>query len=117
MKKVVFVGDEASATNVSPDIAFVGARCFDTVVNWIKTINPDYYVCLNSDTISQLSDVKRLQKAGFSIIALGNKASERLHKLNIPHFKLPHPSGLNRKLNDKENLKLDFQRAINYING
>lgn len=44
MIKVVFVGDEPSKTNVSPDIAFVGAKCFNTVVQWIKELNPDYYV-------------------------------------------------------------------------
>jgi len=36
------------------------------------------------------------------IIALGNYASRALKKLNVDHFKLPHPSGLNRKLNDKK---------------
>ena len=38
------------------------------------------------------------------ILALGNTASDALNRLNIDHFKLPHPSGLNRKLNDKEYL-------------
>lgn len=117
MIKVVFVGDEPSKTNVSPDIAFVGAKCFDTIVEWIKELNPDYYVCLNSDTISQLSDTKRLEKSGFRVIALGNKASERLEKMEIPHCKLPHPSGLNRKLNDKQQISLDLMVAHSYIMG
>lgn len=116
MKNIVFVGDEPAKSNVSPDIAFVGARCFTTLVEWIKVLNPDFYICLNSDTISQLSDTKRLQKSGFRVIALGNKASERLSKSQIPHFKLPHPSGLNRKLNNKESLQIDLERAINYLN-
>ena len=117
MIKVVFVGDEPSKTNVSPDIAFVGAKCFNTVVKWIKELNPDYYVCLNSDTISQLSDIKKLEKAGFKVIALGAKASERLEKMLIPHCVLPHPSGLNRKLNNKQKLALDFYHAHSYIIG
>ena len=33
-------------------------------------------------------------------IALGNKASEKLY--DIPHFKLPHPSGRNRKINNRQ---------------
>jgi hypothetical protein len=117
MVKVVFVGDEPSQTNVSPDVAFVGAKCFDTVVNWIKQLNPDYYVCLNSDTVSQLSDIKALEKAGFKVIAFGNKASERLEKLNISHYKLPHPSGLNRKLNNKQALALELYHAHSYLIG
>lgn len=98
---IVFVGDEPSKTNVSPDVAFVGAKCFSTIVKWIKKLEPDFYVCLNSDTVSQLSDISKLEKAGFEVIALGNKASVRLTKQGIIHWKLPHPSGLNRQLNDE----------------
>jgi len=42
-----------------------------------------------------------ISKGYNKVIALGNVASEALAKINIDHFKLPHPSGLNRKLNDK----------------
>jgi hypothetical protein len=35
------------------------------------------------------------------VVALGNFASKVLQKINVNHFTLPHPSGLNRKLNDK----------------
>jgi uracil-DNA glycosylase len=117
MIKVVFVGDEPSKTNVSPDVAFVGAKCFNTVVEWIKQLQPDYYICLNSDTISQLSDIKRLEKAGFKVVAFGVKASKRLEKMQIPHCVMPHPSGLNRKLNNKQQLALDLYHAHSYIIG
>lgn len=36
------------------------------------------------------------------IIALGNEASTILKKFGIEHFSLPHPSPLNRKLNDND---------------
>lgn len=41
------------------------------------------------------------------IVTLGEKADWGFESLksDIPHFKLPHPSGLNRKLNDKEALE------------
>lgn len=117
MIKAVFVGDEPSKTNVSPDVAFVGAKCFPTVVKWIKELNPDYYVCLNSDTVSQLSDISKLAKAGFKVIAFGNKASERLVKWNVPHIMMPHPSGLNRKLNDKQAMALELMTAHSYLAG
>lgn len=117
MVKVVFVGDCPSATNVSPDIAFVGAKCFPTVVNWIKELAPDYYVCLNSDTISQISDIKVLFNSGFKVVAFGKKASERLEKAGIGHCMMPHPSGLNRKLNDKKAVALELYHAHSYIIG
>jgi hypothetical protein len=34
------------------------------------------------------------------IVALGDTASRALSLISQPHTKLPHPSGLNRKLND-----------------
>lgn len=36
------------------------------------------------------------------IVALGGFVSNALKKANIDHFEMPHPSSLNRKLNDKE---------------
>ena len=35
------------------------------------------------------------------VIAQNPGPGQALAKININHFKLPHPSGLNRKLNDK----------------
>jgi uracil-DNA glycosylase len=38
------------------------------------------------------------------IIALGSVAAWGMAKTKLPFYQLPHPSGLNRKLNDKEGL-------------
>lgn len=113
MIRTVIVGDEPSKTNVSTDIAFVGSKSFNRLVEWIKFIKPDYYICLNSDTISQLSDIRKLQKDGFKVIALGNKASSRLK--DISHLKIDHPSGLNRKTNNIEYIIKMLNNAYNYI--
>lgn len=99
--KVVFVGDEPSKTNIDPDIAFVGAKCFDRLIDWIAILKPDYYICLNSNTDNDTFKIGRLAENNFKIVALGDKASKRLSDYDVEHFKLPHPSGLNRKLNDK----------------
>lgn len=51
------------------------------------------------------------------VVALGNFPSAALSRCGIDHFTLPHPSGLNRKLNDKlyELEQLDLCRK--YIHG
>jgi|SRR5688500_16854115 len=36
------------------------------------------------------------------IVALGKSASNILDKLGLSYLEMPHPSGLNRKLNDKQ---------------
>lgn len=103
MIKIVIVGDEPSKTNIRDDIAFVGAKCFPTLVKWIKELNPDYYVCLNSYRVQDLAKIESLYNDGFKVIALGKKASDRVNFIN--HYPFLHPSGLNRKLNDKEYVK------------
>ena len=116
MTRVVFVGDAPSKTNVSDNIAFVGAKCFPTLVEWIKEINPDYYVCLNSNVFFDLEDAILLYKDGFKVVALGAKASERLSLNDVKHFVLPHPSGLNRQLNDKTLITTALRMCKNYVN-
>lgn len=50
------------------------------------------------------------------IITLGNFPSEILTELNINHFKLPHPSGLNRLINDKEYIFVKLENCREFIN-
>ena len=110
--KIVFVGDEPSKSNISPDIPFVGAKCFPRLITWINRLKPDYYIVLNSDTVGSISDVNKLYKFGFIVIALGQKASQRLTKFGIPHKSLPHPSGLNRKINNKKYIDEQLKKVV-----
>lgn len=115
MIKVVFVGDEPSNSNVHPEVAFVGAKCFNTLVSWIKQLPVDFYVCVNSRDTDVVTKINALTDNGFKVIALGNKASEHLDQYRIGHYKLPHPSGLNRKLNDKRWVALELLSACTYL--
>ena len=49
------------------------------------------------------------------IIALGGFVSTVLKKLSIDHFVLPHPSPLNRKLNDKNYEKLCLEQCAQFL--
>ncbi|NDF34210.1 MAG: hypothetical protein EB157_06590 [Euryarchaeota archaeon] len=49
------------------------------------------------------------------VLALGNFASSALRRLSIPHFQLPHPSPLNRKLNDPSYEKTVLRECYNYL--
>lgn len=115
MLKVVFVGDEPSRTNIDKSIPFVGAKCFDTFIEWVNKFDIDYYVVLNSHTKTDLTKIKKLSGEGFKVIAVGNKASDRLYKLDIRHAKMPHPSGLNRQLNDPYLSNLSIESCIQFL--
>lgn len=112
--KVAFVGDKPSRLNIHPDIPFVGARCFGRLLQYIRETMPDYYIVLNS-TDADMFKACALVADGFQFIALGNKASKRLTETGIEHFKLPHPSGRNRKINDGTKIQQDLEKAFWYL--
>lgn len=68
-----------------------------------KDINKDYIIDVCSN----------YQK----ILALGITVGSILGDLHISHFKLPHPSGLNRQLNDSEYVHEKLNSCWTYLNG
>jgi len=113
MTKVVFVGDAPTKDNVDLSVPFVGTKSLKTLVDWIRVIQPDYYLTYNSWHQTDINTVYRLYSAGFKVVALGSTASKRLAE--VPHFRLPHPSGLNRKNNDKEFLQTALDDCRSYV--
>ena len=51
------------------------------------------------------------------VFALGDFVSSALAAINIPHYKLPHPSPLNRNLNNKKYEWDQLKAAARYIHG
>ncbi len=51
------------------------------------------------------------------VIALGQVASKELNKRGIVHFKLPHPSPLNRQINDPVFIKSQLDGCKKYLEG
>lgn len=49
------------------------------------------------------------------ILGLGNEVNNILKKMDIEHFSLPHPSPLNRKLNDKAYEKKIINNLKSYL--
>ena len=49
------------------------------------------------------------------VIALGGFASRALGHLSVKHFALPHPSPLNRKLNDPKFEAETLEKCYNYL--
>lgn len=117
--RVTVVGDRPSSKNTSPDIAFYGTRSMDTLAEWLFWIGLHKYqvIFINSHEDSLLDAIENHVAAGNVIVACGNNASSRLAKRGIEHFKLPHPSGRNRKLNDRNFIDSELEKCKTYLRG
>lgn len=105
MLKLLLVGDKPSKKNTDPSVAFVGTRSHKTIENWLSQMVEEgaEVVLVNrvDPKFAQLLIHASLQK--YKIVALGVEAAQALVNHGITRFfRLPHPSGRNRKLNDKK---------------
>jgi uracil-DNA glycosylase len=128
--KVLLVGQNPSRYNTDPDIPFIGTKSIDILCKWLYylELHPTEYNIINCSnqydikfdkgTIEYLAkeiDPTTILVSYDKIIALGNISAKVLTAAGLPYFKLPHPSGRNRKLNDKKWLEKELENAREYI--
>lgn len=126
--KVLFVGQNPSKKNIDPKVPFVGTKSEKILDEWFKILKLEDIFIVNAFdyTNKKYTNAEYLSSAldmNFvydiyqfnKVIALGNIASKVLKYADIEHFKLPHPSGLNRKLNDKKWLNNELEKAKEYL--
>lgn len=110
---IIFVGDKPSARMESGAKAFEGAVCEKRLKEWIEfVVDKNKYLIVNQCDYRYI-EMSHWNRNGYKVIALGNSASRRL--IDIPHFKLPHPSGQNRQINDKVFIKSKLNECKKYI--
>lgn len=116
MNKILFVGSNPSNSSVC-DQAFHGStRSSKILTSWCKRLTGAF---IHVNVVNKKTENNRpLKKSEITsalnelasnircfqpthIIALGKTASTALTLLGVDFFEMPHPSGLNRKLNDK----------------
>lgn len=102
MKRVLLVGDKPSPKMKPGAKPFKGAACQERLQLWIEQLRLNseraMFVVINQCDYAW-ADFYYWDLIGIKIVALGNNASKALK--GIKHFKLPHPSGLNRQINNK----------------
>jgi len=104
MTKVLLVGINPSGK------PFRKGCSLDKMNVWMKSLGFEYYSFSNVIPYAgeyKMKDVDTLFVKSFSngydkVIALGGFASRALSRAGVDHYTLPHPSPLNRKLNDKD---------------
>lgn len=111
---ILFIGDEPSACT-DPKKPFRGAKCEKRLLGWIKQLTTGRYRIVNRVDPEFEIAVFVASLKDYPIVALGNKASAALNKMK--HFKLPHPSGRNKKLNDKESVKSILKQCREWLEG
>lgn len=66
---------------------------------------------------SQAAYIRDISKEYDRVLALGQSVSSALSVMDIHHFTLPHPSGLNRQMNDKKYVHDQLEACKNYLRG
>ena len=97
---------------------------FRKLENWMDQLGIHHFSFCN--TFDEPSEAKyskvdfqrlcTLTKQYDKIIALGGFVSGSLNKIDVTHFKLPHPSPRNRVLNDKAYEKKIINECKDYLN-
>lgn len=118
---IIFVGDKPSSRMKSGVKPFEGAGCEKRLLEWMSILfaapSTEYMLFNQSDL--WIGHYLRNEFDAFykesAVIALGEKASRYLKLRSIPHFKLPHPSGRNRQINDKSFISERLAECKKYI--
>lgn len=108
--KILFVAQNPK-TSANIDKPLDGTRSGTVFGDWLEVLGlkrEDVLVLNAAKKVGQRvtkrdRDGQKILQTAFGarrVVALGKYACETLTDLGIPHFSLPHPSGLNRVLND-----------------
>jgi uracil-DNA glycosylase len=115
---IIFVGDKPSKRNLNQNIPFVGTRSYATLLSWIAKMDvsiQNIKIINSTDNLAEI-DVKSYSVSGGAVIALGQNAEDYIKQIGITdYFRLPHPSGLNRQINDKTHLRNMLYECKKYI--
>lgn len=89
---------------------------------WMDYLNLQYVSFINlyegyeiSESSCNSAKIREYSKEYDKIISLGTSSSSALNRMDIDHFDLPHPSGLNRKLNDHNYVHERLELCKNYL--
>ena len=104
MRKLLLVGDKPSRKNLDPRIAFVGTPSYKRLQQWLQVMVPEKADIRAVNRVDPAFATHLISASldGYKIIACGEEAAQALVNFGVAKFfKLPHPSGRNRKLNNK----------------
>ncbi len=120
-RQVVFIGDRPNQKkNRHLDVPFVGTRSYKTLLEWFYRMDVDItrVYLVNAYTVDGAPVMlpwDALREQGTAVVVLGAAALEAVKDKDVQFFVLPHPSGLNRELNDKKKLSEKLAKCRDFI--
>jgi len=115
--KVLVVGINPANKSGSPTLKKLNA--------WMDNLGVKFYSFMNcigdkGNYLSKQVDYSLIEQYSmgikyYKILALGGFPSKVLNDLKIDHFKLPHPSPRNRKLNDRRFEQTILEECKTYL--
>lgn len=134
MDRILFIGSNPSIKSSSTLPFWEDSKSRSILNSWISRTSLDNGYVIHFENVSNhptennrplnVSEIRfNLDRINtiikdrnfYRIVALGNTASKALTLLRVKHYSLPHPSGLNRKLNDKNFVEEMIKGLIEYI--
>jgi len=127
---ILFVGSNPSSSSPEEVVFHSSTMSSKRLMTWLKNIQGVfiYINVLNSPTENNrpiknseiILNIERLKSdidgiKPNKIVALGKTAGTALEIIEVEHYKMPHPSGRNRELNDEEYVKEMVKGLENYI--
>jgi len=126
---ILFVGSNPSHLNYDPLVPFAGSKSEKSFKEWADFLAPEGYKVINAvDKVTEKNrriDSSEINILDFKakimdnnptrIIALGNTAATALEMAGEDFFKLPHPSPLNRFLNNKVYLNAVLEECKKWL--
>jgi len=118
--RVIFIGMQPSKARFRRNCAL------DRFGAWVDTLGLRFVSFHNAIIDPDLAqrpssvdyDLLRESVHNYSyVVALGNLASTALKRIDVDHFKMPHPSPLNRLLNDRSYEQSMLYELRSYIYG
>lgn len=118
--RVIFIGMQPSKARFRRNCAM------DRFGAWVDTLGLRFVSFHNAIIDPDLAqrpssvdyDLLRESVHNYSyVVALGNLASTALKRIDVDHFKMPHPSPLNRLLNDRSYEQSMLYELRSYVYG
>ena len=132
MNKILFVGSNPSCSSPDNSAFNLSTSSRKILDSWLRELGNDIvvahcnvspYKTIGNRPLSA-AEIKRAlpelltlinEHADFKVVALGHAAARALTLLRITFHAMPHPSGRNRKLNDKSYTAEKIKGLKNYV--